>query len=177
MGVEGYYEKHGAEYVNPREEEVRKALAACLTLWTKEQGLVFGSVLDLACGSGEATLVVERWAKARNLSVVVNATDPFTYDAFEARVGRKALRFGFEDIEAGELEKHSFDLIVSSFAMHLVEEDRLFSTCQQMALNSKFLIVVSPHKRPFITAAMGWILKHENIVGRIKSRLYSSIYY
>jgi len=112
--------------------------------------------------------------KKNNIKVEVTATDPYTYDAFEKRTGRKCERISFEEIEQGALEERPFDLIISCFALHLVTEERLFPLCTQMALSSKYLIVVSPHKRPIITEMMGWKLVNENVVERVKSRLYKS---
>jgi len=175
FGVGGYYENFGGDYNNPREYEVKKALSKCLSVWKQNFNLTFTTVLDLACGSGEATLIIENWAQGNHMQVTVNATDPYAYGAFEKRVGRKAERLSFEDIEQGALEGRGIDLIVSSFALHLVPPERLFPLCTQMALYSKYLIVVSPHKRPHIKDTMGWKLLDEHVVERVKSRLYCSL--
>ena len=45
--------------------------------------------------------------------------------------------------------------IVSSFAMPLIEESKLHSVCTMMSISVKWLVVVSPHKRPIISEAMG----------------------
>lgn len=257
-GVVGYYEQFGSAYVNPREEEVTRALLDSLKKWTTSQQLPpFCYVLDLAAGSGEATLILKHWgrlhSKSKSLAtplatntnataaadgegdgtkesrvltesvelhpssplvageawqarLVIDGCDPYTYAAYEARVGVPCSRVGFEDIEAGALDQRvreqqqphpldarateatgsandkatatdpPYDVIVCSFALHLLATDRLFSVCLQMAIASRFLIIISPHKRPHIKPDMGWILLDDNLVGRVKIRLYCSAF-
>ena len=63
-------------------------------------------------------------------------------------------------------------MIVCCFALHLVEEDRLFPLCTQAALSATYLFVVSPHKRPILSTTMGWQLIDE-MVSRIHSNISS----
>ena len=51
-------------------------------------------------------------------------------------------------------------MIVSSFAMHLIDETRLLSTCNQMSFVADYLVIISPHKKPEINERMGWTLKY-----------------
>ena len=53
-GVEGYYAQFGDQYRNPHEQRVRAALHAAVAAWQPD----LTRVLDLACGSGEATLAL-----------------------------------------------------------------------------------------------------------------------
>ena len=84
---------------------LRKALCASLSKWTPKYHLSYGRVLDLACGSGESTLAIEWWFKRVGLTGTVEAADPYTYQAFEDRVGRPAERFSFADVEVGHNNK------------------------------------------------------------------------
>jgi len=180
LGVEGFYTQHGNQYYNPREYDVKKSIHSCFDKWLKNYSdkFKFSKILDLACGSGEATLAIQEWTKSNNIDIEeIVGTDPFTYEAFEKRVGRPALKFSFEDIENGILEYNSYDMIICTFALHLVEQGRLFSICNQMALVCKLLVIVSPHKRPILTPEMGWICLDECKVERTKTRLYESKYF
>src|SRR5437899_2307616 len=53
-GAQGYYEQFGAQYRNPHELAVRRAVRVAVAAW----GLDLTRVLDLACGSGEVTLAL-----------------------------------------------------------------------------------------------------------------------
>lgn len=74
-----------ATYVNPHDGAVRALLAGLVAdspdLWS-------GRVLDLACGSGEATLAL---VAAGVSPGSIDACDPYTLDAFRARVSAELL--------------------------------------------------------------------------------------
>src|SRR5262252_8089980 len=90
-GPEAYYRRFGAEYRNPHEAAVRAAIHAAVAAWR----LDLSRVLDLACGSGEATLAL-REAGAASIA----GLDPFTGFAYQARTGQPAEALTFEAIAA-----------------------------------------------------------------------------
>jgi SAM-dependent methyltransferase len=163
LGVEGYYLAHGATYRNPHEDGVKGALTLAVSTWP----LDLSHVLDLACGSGEATLVLGSLGAGR-----VDGIDPFTSAAYEERVGQTAEPVRFEDIAAGALAGRSWTTIVCSFALHLVEISRLPGLCRALAELSDTLVVVTPHKRPAIREGWGWLSPDEVKHDRTRARLY-----
>ena len=104
------------------------------------------------------------------------------------------MTYSFEDIAKGDLEllydtgtRPTVLLAVSlvarspsrccSFALHLVaDKSLLFSVCTQLSLMSDHLIVITPHKRPNIEPHMGWTLLDEQVIDRVRLRLYRSAY-
>ncbi len=72
MGVEGYYLAHGATYRNPHEDGVRGVLTMAVAAWT----LDLSYVLDLACGSGEATLALRELGAGRTVCVERSPKSP-----------------------------------------------------------------------------------------------------
>jgi SAM-dependent methyltransferase len=162
-GVGEYYRLHGSRYRNPHEPELRAVLQEALPFWS----LDLSRVLDLACGSGEATLIL------RDLGAKdVHGADPMTGDAYLARTGSVAERFGFEDVAAGALEGRAYSLVVCSFALHLCEPSRLPVVLHQLAMTSPDLVVVTPHKRPMIHERWGWRLQGEFMRDRVRARWY-----
>lgn len=129
-------------------------------------------MLDLACGSGEVTLALQEMIGADKL--VITATDPYTHIAFKERTGKDCETTSFEDIENGAYEERRFDCIFACFALHLVEDSHLPSLCTQLGLIAHHLVVLSPHKRPEISPTMGWNLREEAVVDRIRIRWYES---
>ena len=96
-GADGWYRDHGATYRNPHEDAVGDVLALAVTWWPTA---FTGRVLDLACGSGEATLAL----RAAGINAQdIDACDPYTAEAFQARVGRPIEPWSFADI-ADQLE-------------------------------------------------------------------------
>ena len=162
FGPESYYVEKGATYRNPHEDAVRSALARCHREWL----LDLTSVLDLACGSGEATL------ELRDLGAQsVEGIDPYTHQAYFARTGEKALPLSFEQIAAGELQERTFSLIVCSYALHLLEPSRLPGLLFQLAHHAPQLLILSPHKRPEVKENWGWRLVDELYHQRVRVRL------
>lgn len=74
-----YYEEEGGTYTNPHDGAIKVLLhqlvATAPEMWS-------GKVLDLACGSGEAT---EALVNAGLPYKMIDACDPFTLDAYYAR--------------------------------------------------------------------------------------------
>jgi SAM-dependent methyltransferase len=166
MGVEGYYRAHGATYRNPHEDGVRGALTMAVATWSVD----LSHVLDLACGSGEATLALRHLGAGR-----IDGIDPFTRAAYQDRVGEPAEAIRFEEIAAGALAGRSWSTVVCSFALHLVETSRLPGVCRALADVADSLLVVTPHKRPDIRGGWGWQPPVECKFQRTRARLYRRV--
>lgn len=162
-GVEGYYAQFGAGYRNPHEPIIREVLQEAVPRWQ----LNLNQVLDLACGSGEVTLVLRELGCQQ-----IDGIDPYTGEAYLARTGRASEAFSFEQIAAGALDGRHYSLIVCSFAMHLIDESWLPSLLAQLGLIANFLLILTPHKRPQIKPALGWMLEDEFVIDRVRARLY-----
>ena len=165
LGVEGYYRRHGATYRNPHEDAVDAILRLAVRSWQ----LDLAHVLDLACGSGEATLALRVLGAVR-----IDGLDPFTGDAYLARTGAVAEAVRFEEIALGALAGRQWSTIVCSFALHLVEPSWLPGVCRALAEASDTLVVVTPHKRPDIRSGWGWgpavEIKHDRTRVRVYRR-------
>jgi hypothetical protein len=78
----------------------------------------------------------------------------------------------------------TLQVVVSSFALHLIDGSRLLTTLVQLALVAEFLLVLTPHKRPVIGEEMGWALVDEQRFDgielgdnkRVRCRLYRSTF-
>lgn len=145
-GVEGYYRRVAATYHNPHEPAVAEAIA----LAHARSPLPLDRVLDLACGSGEATRALLTLG-ARH----IDGVDPYTAAAYHHRTGRHAAPHTFADIAHGALAHTRYDLIICSFALHLEAPSRLPATTWALAQIADELLITSPHKRPPIED--GWI--------------------
>jgi hypothetical protein len=162
-GVRGFYAASGADYRNPHEPQVRRAIEAAVEAWRPD----LAHVLDLAAGSGEATLALRDLGAKR-----LDGIDPYTADAYRGRTGQPAEPFTFEDVAAGALSGRRYSLIVCSFALHLCEPSRLPAVAQQLAAVGGALLILTPHKRPVIRAEWGWDLTGEQVVERVRARMY-----
>ena len=165
-GVRGFYRDAGAEYRNPHEPQVRRCIAAAVAKWKPD----LSRVLDLAAGSGEATLALRELGAGQ-----VDGADPYTADTYFARTGSLARPLSFEGVAAGALAGRRYTLIVCSFALHLCEPSRLPAVCQQLGLVGDQLLVVTPHKRPVIDPTWGWVLLGEDVVERVRARFYRAV--
>lgn len=153
----------------------------------------FGS---LSSGSGEATLAIEAWcsqgkanASSSNISrklgvqsclpldlqLVIEACDAYTMEAYKERIGREAQQITFRDIADGALSERDYDICICSFALHLLDNSNLFSTLICLSFVSRYLIVVSPHKKPVIEIHMGWELIEDITKDRVHARMYRSL--
>lgn len=164
-GVGGFYAEAGADYRNPHEPQLRRCIRAAVEAWRPD----LSHVLDLAAGSGEATLALRELGAA-----AVDGVDPYTADAYLRRTGQAAERFTFEHVAAGALAGRRYTLVVCSFALHLCEASRLPAVAQQLGLAGDKLLILTPHKRPVIKAEWGWEVVGEMVVERVRARMYES---
>ncbi|KAI8470552.1 MAG: hypothetical protein J3K34DRAFT_521224 [Monoraphidium minutum] len=135
-------------------------------------------LLDLACGSGEAAIAVAAWLNAaapRFGRLVLTAADPYTAGAFRAHTGLPRVEpWSFEDVQGGALEGRSYDAVAVSFALHLLDESRLYATLSALSAASRWLFLLSPHKRPHVKDGCGWALVHSSVRERVHVRFYES---
>lgn len=164
-GAEAYYRDFGADYRNPHEPIVVKSLEQAVKQWP----LDLADVLDLAAGSGEATLALRALGAKR-----IDGIDPYTAGAYQARTGATAAQIGFDEIAAGALAGRGYSLIVCSFAMHLCPTSRLPGLVWQLRQVGKSMLIVTPHKRPILRPEWGWELTRELLIERVRTRLYQA---
>jgi SAM-dependent methyltransferase len=165
-GVAGFYRGHGAAYRNPHEPAVAEALRLAVQRW----GPDLSAVLDLACGSGEATLVLRSLGAGR-----IEGADPYTGAAYAQRTGLIAEPWSFADIEAGALAGRRWSLIVCSYALHLAEESRLPGLAWRLAEAADALLVITPHKRPVLRPEWGWEPLGELLADRTRARMHRAV--
>ena len=135
----------------------------------REWKLDLTHVLDLAAGSGEATMALREHGSTR-----IDACDPYLYAQYQRRTGSPCERFSFANVAAGALAGRRYSLVVCSFALHLAEPSRLPAVCQQLGLVSPALLILTPHNRPEIRAEWAWTKAGELIWARVRCRLYRS---
>lgn len=162
-GARGYYQRHGAEYRNPHEAAIAQVLHTVVPQWP----LDLAHVLDLACGSGEATLVLRELGAQQ-----IDGIDPYTGAAYRARTGQAAEAYDFAAIAAGALRGRRYSLIVCSFALHLAEASRLPLLAYELAELAPHLLILTPHKRPALKPEWGWQLRAETVIERVRARWY-----
>lgn len=166
MGVERFYQAHGATYRNPHEDAVIAGIGHCFETWS----LDFEHTLDLACGSGEVTLAI----MARQDDVQVDGVDPYTGEAYTERTGQPCHSLSFADIAMHGFDAH-YSVIVCSYALHLCPKSRLPGLLWQLSQASDTLVVITPHKKPEIKPQTGWILHDEVRLDGTRTRWYQTV--
>ena len=170
LGVDGYYRSQGGLYRNPHEAVLGRVIIEVV----RRSGIIPHSALDLACGSGEVTQVLTELGVTR-----IDGVDPYTGEAYRARTGSVAIPLTFEEVALGGLDGKSYDLIVCSFALHLVERSwlpRLLHRLAGLTAGSEGrLLVITPHKRPEIRQEWGWRMLEELLIERVRGRLYEPL--
>src|SRR3712207_4354397 len=101
-GADAYYRGFGADYRNPHEPAIVRCVADAVARWRPD----LSHVLDLAAGSGEATLALRGLGAGD-----VDGIDPFTHEAYARRTGSPAERLTFADIAAGALAGRRYSLV------------------------------------------------------------------
>ena len=150
FGVKSFYKEYGDVYTNPHTSQVRQLIEE------NETKLDYSKVLDLACGGGEVSQVLQD-LKYDNFS----ACDPYTAKLYEKLIEKPCMKWSFLDIVKGKLTGE-YSCIICSFAMHLCPEDLLYDLCLQLFQHSPSLVIISPHKRPKLEELDGLALVFED---------------
>ncbi|KAL7265948.1 hypothetical protein RUND412_011522 [Rhizina undulata] len=182
-GVDNYYTLVASTYRNPHEPGVRKCLAKVLERIVPETlpSTSTFTILDLAAGSGEATLAALTWFTRHRGSLLpqlqFHACDPYTHELYTTRTGLPCAAHSFRDIEMEGIEEgQSYNVIVSSFALHLCPVSELFGLLYTLSTAGKWLIVLAPHKKPEVKTEMGWErVGEEFVLERTRARTYRSL--
>lgn len=156
LGIKGYYQQIGDRYTNPHENDIK----ALITSIAKPEL----SYLDLGAGNG----IVSQALKDKNC-LSVTGCEPYLTDCFIKNTGFKCLTHSFEDIAQKGL-KEKFDVIICSYAMHLVPESYLPNLLFQLKQVADQLVILTPHKRPEISNF--WELSYETVLNKTTLRIY-----
>ncbi|KAI5843915.1 hypothetical protein DFP73DRAFT_527167 [Morchella snyderi] len=178
-GVDNYYTLVANTYKNPHEPGVQKALRLIL------ESIPYYRLLDLAAGSGEATITAVHWFSTRRPSyqLLISAHDPFTASLYTTRTGgRPCGTQSFRDIQTGGLEvspgrsSTKNDVVVCSFALHLCPSSEVWGLLYTLSCECRWLVVLAPHKRPEVGSEHGWErMGKEVCVERVRGRLFRSL--
>jgi SAM-dependent methyltransferase len=161
-GAAGFYADEGSSYRNPHSGAVIGALS--LLSWSPTD-----RILDLCCGSGEVTGALVSLGVPLAL---IEASDPYTGEAYAARWGRTVdANWSFDDLARGALPTDRYDRVVCSYALHLCPTSLLPTVCVQLALAVAELVVVTPHKRPMLRDEWGFVLVEEHRHDQTRARV------
>jgi len=163
--VTGFYQQFGDDYRNPHEPAINRMIQLAVQKWP----LDLQKVLDLACGSGEVTLALHNLGYDN-----IDGIDPYTYNAYWQRTGKKAETYSFEDIGTGMLWGRYYSLIICSFALHLLSASRLPIVAYHLSTIADSLVIITPHKRPHLQPEWGWQYRDELVLDSVRSRFYVS---
>lgn len=150
LGVDAFYQEHGASYSNPHFSEIAKLLRQ------NESRINYSIAFDFCCGSGEVSRVLADLGYAHT-----EASDPFTQEAYQKNLGKTCYSYSFEDIIKKPLPKQ-YSCIICSFAMHLCPKGQLFPLVYHLFQSTQQLIIITPHKRPALETLDGVSLKFED---------------
>jgi hypothetical protein len=143
----------------------------------------FGAVLDLACGGGEISCLLQKYGEEKVPNEILGC-DPYLHELYRLKTGLQCFDYSFEDIISGKRNcqkqilgklERKLGVIICSYAMHLCDE--VTKLCKVLSTMTKFLCVITPHGLPYITKAMNfepfYCFKFKNI----KVNIYMSSFY
>lgn len=157
-----YYQQEKENYYNPHFEVVKKLLLQ-LELEPSTQ-----SVIDLCCGNGEVTSVLSEIYPF----VTFTGVDPYLNEVYERKQKLDCLKLSFKDLATDFESFPQTDVIVCSFALHLCPTDLLPTILFNLASKSKYLVILTPNKKPEINQF--WDLIETQKEERVTMKIYKS---
>lgn len=159
LGVDEYYKLHGNDYVNPHLEKLTSAVGTIKHFWKLDSS----NSLDLCCGSGEITSVFD----------CTEGCDPYTYESYIEKTGKPCMRFTFDDIMHGKLDK-KYKTIVCSYALHLADQSKLPQIVYQLSRICDNFLLITPNKKPEIKEEWGMECVNNAYLHGIRIKLYKT---
>lgn len=162
VGVATYYKTNANTYINPHEAVITKLINESTKF------INYGdSVLDLCCGNGLATKVLEQKVQ----HIVGN--DPYMHKQYTEQTNRYCYDYDFKQL-AQACPINNVDTVICSFALHLCDESLLPNVLYNLSLIANTLVVITPNKKPTIN--MFWELQNEIVKERVRLRIYKTKY-
>lgn len=152
LGVEKYYREYGSQYTNPHLEQVHELLI------NNSNRLDYSSILDFCAGGGEVSMILKDMGFDNT-----TASDPFTQLLYKKNLNKKCHNWSFDTVIKGQL-KGNYSCIISSFAMHLCEEEKLYPLVLALFQHTSSLVIITPHKRPQLENLQGVLLDYTDFV-------------
>lgn len=150
LGADYYYRTYADAYQNPHKPQIQQLLQQ------NRQRIAAQNALDFCAGGGEVSEILLAWQVPQ-----LTASDPYTHRLYQKKIGRPCLQWSFRDVLKGKMTGE-FSTIISSFALHLCEEEQLHGLVSQLFAHAPQLIVISPHKRPALDEYEGIRLDFED---------------
>lgn len=166
LGIEGYYKLHSEDYNNPHFADIEYLLQQEIN-----KNYFGTNILDLCCGGGEVTQILEKYGYTRKYNI--DGLDPYTAPAYKKNTGKDCLIYDFKDIVRGALENKTYHTIICSFAMHLCDESMLNNLLYQLSLIANTLVILTPHKRPDVKVWWKEVesIKHNSVTLKVYKSL------
>lgn len=164
MGVEDFYKKKGNEYINPHLGDIEKSVRRI----DHNSFVDMSNVLDLACGTGEVTNILNDLDYYN-----IEGVDLYLCNEYEKNTEYKCTELSFQDIQQGKLKDKKYSTIFCSYALHLADKSILHDLLWELSLISDYLVIISPTKKPEISED-SWELEHSFIEGKSKVRIFYS---
>jgi SAM-dependent methyltransferase len=147
-GVETFYKSNADVYENPHFPYIESLLQK------NKAHIDYTHILDFCCGGGEVTMALQKMGFLNSIGC-----DPFTHTLFEKNTKKPCFTYSFENIVKGNFTfpqsttlnptiPSVFSAIICSFAMHLCPDKMLQPLVLQLFSLSKYIVVITPHKRP-----------------------------
>lgn len=161
LGVEDFYKVIGNDYENPHLDDIKRSMEKITSY-----DLDFTNVLDLACGLGEVTNILsEKGIKN------IEGCDPYLYNEYQNRTGKKCLKMTFEDIARNGLV-NKYSSIFCSYAMHLCDKSSLPNLLWNLSMSCDNLVIISPNNKPTVKKENGWNILNFFKEGKCKNKIY-----
>jgi hypothetical protein len=164
LGVEDFYKKKGSEYINPHLKDIEESIKEIVDLDIVD----LSNVLDLGAGTGEVTNILNELGYYN-----IEGVDLYLCKEYEKRTGNKCIELSFNDIRNGKLNNKEYSTIICSYALHLADKSILHDLLWELSLISKYLIIISPTKKPEISSD-SWEEIYSFTINKSKNRIYTS---
>ena len=134
----------------------------------RKNNSIFYTLISNCCGNGDVISVLSELYP----SVIFTGVDPYLNEVYERKQKRDCLKLSFKDLATDFESFPKTDIIVCSFALHLCPTDLLPTILFNLASKSKYLVILTPNKKPEINQF--WDLIETQKEERVTMKIYRS---
>jgi hypothetical protein len=176
LGVKEYYQNNGDKYSNPHFPIIEKSFDNIFgmiyyQLQKYYQKKTKIDILDFACGDGIITNLILRFIQNNNCqNIEIDGCDPYLSQQYLKNNQNNIFvsncyTFSYEDILKNDLfnnnMKHFYDIIIISFAIHLLDKKYEKFFLDKISYHTKYLLIISPTKNKGDFENLNFIKIHE----------------
>jgi len=142
LGVDSYYKQKSETYYNPHYTTIEYIYTTYITHLINNNDII----LDIACGDGLISRLINKHNNTQHTTIIVEGTDPYFNNKYVT------YKYSFEDIAKGNIPllNNYYNVVICCYAFHLLNTSWYYMFLEHLAQITNIFIIITPSKKIII---------------------------